>query len=50
MSIWEFFAYVDGYIKAHGSAEGGLTKEEQDAIWQWMEGQPETVTVPVTVH
>lgn len=42
MSVWQFFAYVDGWIKANNPAEG-LSKEEQDDIWKWLQTQPDEV-------
>lgn len=42
MSVWQFFACVDGWMKAN-SAEEGLSKQEQDDIWNWLQEQPQEV-------
>lgn len=36
MSLWQFMACVEGYMKANGSGGGGLSESEQDEIWEWM--------------
>jgi hypothetical protein len=34
MSVWEFTAAVEGWVKAHDSkSEQKLSKDEQDEIW-----------------
>lgn len=41
MSMWQFFAAVDGYIKAHGADEQGLSGGEQDELWKLVESKTE---------
>ena len=37
MSIWQYMAALDGYIKAHSSDEPGkLTESEKDELWDWV--------------
>lgn len=49
MSMWQFFAAIDGYVKANGGGgkEGALSDTEKDEIWDWMQarvGSPTTLT------
>lgn len=46
MSIWEFNALVDGWMKANDSSGGGttLSESEKDDIWEWMQGKDGGVT------
>lgn len=40
MSIWEFNALVDGWMKANDSSGGTtLSESEKDEIWEWMQGK-----------
>lgn len=32
MSVWQFMAAVDGYVKANSSEDAGLTSTEKDEI------------------
>jgi hypothetical protein len=43
MSVWEFYASVDGWIRAHSSDDGALTKAERDDLWQWISDGPSQV-------
>lgn len=46
MSMWQLQVAADGWIKANGGGEGdGLSSEEKEDIWNWMEEQP---AVPVS--
>lgn len=37
MSIWQYMAAVDGYIKANSSGEeNGLTESEKDQLADWL--------------
>lgn len=37
MSLWQFAAAMDGYNKAHDpKGEQSLSKDEQDALWDWV--------------
>lgn len=49
MTVWQFFAAIDGYVKANGGGgkEGALSDTEKDEIWDWMQarvGSPTTLT------
>jgi hypothetical protein len=38
MSLWQYQACVDGYNQHHDPrAEGRITEEEADALWQALE-------------
>jgi hypothetical protein len=40
MTMWQFMAAVDGYIKANTSEDDkGLSKSEIDEVWQWMQAK-----------
>lgn len=40
MSMWQFMAAVDGYIKANSTDEPGkLDGSEVDDIWEWLQGK-----------
>jgi len=47
LSMWEFMAAVEGWIKANTTEEssGTLGSKEADEIWEWMQTQP---SVPLT--
>lgn len=47
-SLWQNLAMFEGYAKAHEEQAGKLTDKEKDEIWDWMQDQPDTVTV--TIH
>lgn len=39
MSVWQFFAALDGYIKANSGGDGAeLTGEELEDLWDWIKG------------
>jgi hypothetical protein len=48
MTVWQFFAAVDGFVKANGgAADSTLSETEKDEIWDWMQaraGSPTTLT------
>lgn len=35
MSVWQYLAAVDGYVKAN-STDKGLSQSEIDDIWGWL--------------
>lgn len=40
MSMWQYMAAVDGYIKANTSEESaGLSGREADELWEWMKSK-----------
>jgi len=50
MSMWQFIAAVEGWIKANTSedekSEGGMmAQKDADEIWEWMQTMPQ---VPLT--
>lgn len=48
MTLWQFFAAIDGYVKANGGGQDTkLSETEKDDIWEWMQaraGSPTTLT------
>lgn len=44
MSMWEFMAAVEGWIKANTSDEG-QSAQEKDELWEWLQQRP---AVPLT--
>jgi hypothetical protein len=39
MSIWQYMAALDGYMKANDpDADKKLTKSEEDELWEWIKG------------
>lgn len=46
MSVWQFMAAVDGYVKANTSEENAsLSAKEADDLWGWL-GSPSTEIIP----
>ncbi len=37
MSVWQFMAAVDGYVKANSADDGKLDGKEIDDIWEWLQ-------------
>lgn len=38
MSVWQYLAALDGYVKANTSEKpGSLGGKEADELWEWME-------------
>lgn len=37
MSMWQFLAALDGYVKANSPDDGKLTSAEVDDVWKWMQ-------------
>jgi len=44
MSVWQFFAAMDGWVAANSGSEGGLTEAEKDDLWDWMQTRPPVAT------
>lgn len=38
MSVWQYMAAIDGYIKANSSDDGELSAAEIDDLWKWLSG------------
>ncbi len=39
MSMWQYMAAMDGYIKANTPNEPGkLSESEKDDLWDWLQG------------
>lgn len=36
MSMWKYFAALDGYIKANSPDDGGLSAKEKDDLADWI--------------
>jgi hypothetical protein len=39
MSMWQYQAAVEGYVKANSADDGKLSSSEVDDVWQWMQGK-----------
>lgn len=40
MSVWEFQAAVDGYLRANGAeSNGGLTDADEEELWQMIQSE-----------
>ncbi|MGR9420665.1 hypothetical protein [Rhizobium leguminosarum] len=39
MSMWEFMAALEGYVKANSADDGKLSSAEVDDVWTWMQGK-----------
>lgn len=39
MSMWQFMAAVDGYIKANTPDDGKMTEPEVDELWDWLQSK-----------
>ena len=38
MSMWQFMAAVDGYVRAN-STDDGLSSGEVEDVWAWMQSK-----------
>jgi len=36
MSMWQFMAAADGYVKANSSSDNELSSSEVDELWEWI--------------
>ncbi|MBP2459585.1 hypothetical protein [Rhizobium sp. PvP014] len=41
MSMWQYQAGVEGYVKANSADDGKLSSAEVDDVWQWMQSKEE---------
>lgn len=39
MSMWQFMAAVDGYVKANTPDDGSLSESEIDELWEWLQSK-----------
>lgn len=39
MSVWQFMATVEGYVKANSPDDGKLTSPEVDEMWAWLQSK-----------
>lgn len=39
MSMWQFHAAVEGYVKAHSDDDGKLSSKEIDDMWVWLQSK-----------
>ncbi len=37
MSMWEFMAALEGYVKANSADDGKMSSAEVDDVWKWMQ-------------
>jgi hypothetical protein len=37
MSMFQYFAALDGFVTANSPADNGMTKQEEDELWAWLE-------------
>lgn len=49
MSVWQLFAAAEGYRAAHAPGRGGLSDEETDELWAWLDAAPRASEVLSTV-
>ncbi|WP_280987446.1 hypothetical protein [Georhizobium profundi] len=40
MSVFEYMAALDGFIKATGQADKALSDREKDELWEWVQDEP----------
>ncbi|MBB3523080.1 hypothetical protein [Rhizobium sp. BK456] len=38
LSMWEFMAALEWYVKANSSDDGKMTSAEVEDVWKWMQG------------
>jgi len=39
MSMWQYFAALDGFVKGNNPDDGkSLSDKEKEALWEWIEG------------
>lgn len=39
MSMWQFAAALDGYVKANGGGEEKMSNAEADDLWTWLQSK-----------
>jgi hypothetical protein len=39
MSMWQFAAAFDGYVKANGGGEEKMSNAEADDLWKWLQSK-----------
>jgi hypothetical protein len=39
MSMWQYFAALDGWRKANSPDDSGLSKQEEDALWELVQAK-----------
>lgn len=39
MSMWQYFAALDGWRKANSPDDSGLSKQEEDALWEMVQAK-----------
>ena len=37
MSMFQYFAALDGFVAANSPEDKGMTKQEEDELWAWLE-------------
>jgi hypothetical protein len=37
MSMWQFLAALNGYVKANSGGKEALTEAEKDDLWAWID-------------
>jgi hypothetical protein len=39
MSMWQFMAAVEGYLKANGADDGKMSDKEADDLFEWLKSK-----------
>ena len=39
MSMWQFMATVEGYVKANAQDDGKMSSAEVDDVWDWLQSK-----------
>jgi len=39
MSMWQFMAAVEGYVKANGPEDGKMSDKEADDLFEWLKSK-----------
>ncbi|WP_162931517.1 hypothetical protein [Mesorhizobium sp. DCY119] len=39
MSVWQFMAALEGFVKANSPDDGKLGGKEADELWEWMQSK-----------
>lgn len=40
MSMWQLLVTIEGWAEARAATEGGISPQEADDLWQWLQEKP----------
>lgn len=40
MSMWQLLVTIEGWAEAHKQDENGMSQEEADDLWRWLQEKP----------